>query len=96
MKKELSSNFSSEILNKMLKQERTEPITAALLNEIEETRLIELNKARCMLGKIDDDRRKVVEDLTRILVKRIPHYPMLNLGEATEKGDKTISTVEKL
>ena len=97
-KEELSSNFSSsEILNKMLKREKPEPIISALLNEIEETRFIELNKALCILGKIDDDRRKVVEELTRILVNHILHYPMLNLREVTEKGeDNSISTVEKL
>ncbi|NIQ07689.1 MAG: glutamyl-tRNA reductase [Candidatus Korarchaeota archaeon] len=80
-----------------LKRKRAEPLISALCNKAEEIRRKELNKALKMLGKLDDDQRKVVDDLTMVLVKRILHHPFMNLRKAAVSGDiDTISATREL
>lgn len=80
-----------------LKRKRVDPLISALCNKAEEIRRKELEKALKMLGKLDDDQRKVVDDLTMVLVKRILHHPLMNLRKAAVSGNiNTISAAREL
>jgi glutamyl-tRNA reductase len=84
-------------LKLMLKLEQAKPLISALLHKAEEIRRKELKKALRMLGKLDDDQQKVIDDLTLVLIERILHHPIKNLRNAAVNGDvNTISVAQKL
>lgn len=84
-------------LKLMLKLEQAKPLISALLHKAEEIRRKELKKALRMLGKLDDDQQKVIDDLTLVLIERILHHPIRNLRNAAVNGDvNTISVAQKL
>ena len=84
-------------LELMLKREQAEPVISALCSKAEEIRRRELKKSLRMLGEIDDKQRRVINDLTSVLIERILYYPILNIRKAALNGDvNTISTAQKL
>ncbi len=84
-------------LELMLQREQAEPVISAIYNSAEEIRQRELAKALKMIGNLDDKQRRVVDDLTQILIKRILRNPVENLRKAAENGKtNVISTVREL
>ena len=50
-----------------------------------------------MLGDLDPEKKKIIDDLTRSVVENIVSVPMNNLRKETEQGNtKLIDTVGKL
>lgn len=74
-------------LQLMLKRKQVEPIISAMCGRAEEIRCKELKKALKMLGKLDDNQRKVVENLTRKLTQLILYQPIIKLRKAAERDD---------
>lgn len=84
-------------LELMLKREQAEPLISALCSKAEEIRRKELRKALGMLGKLNNDQRKVINDLTFVLIERILYHPITNLRKAAVSGDiTTMSVAQKL
>jgi len=84
-------------LELMLQREQAEPIISAICGRAEEIRQRELTKALKMIGNLDDEQHRVIDDLTHVLVKRILYHPVENLRKAAEKGKtNVISTVREL
>jgi glutamyl-tRNA reductase len=84
-------------LKLMLKQKQAKPLISALLHKAEEIRRKELKKTLKMLGKLDDDQQKVIDNLTLVLIERILYHPIKNLRNAAVNGDvNTISVAQKL
>ena len=79
----------------MLKREQAEPIIRTLYNKAETIRGKEYQKALKMLGELDDEQRKVVEDLTQIITERILHNPVIDLRKAAEHNDINIMAAAK-
>ena len=65
-------------------------IIASLLSHAEEIRQKELAKAISMLGKVDEKERKVLDDLTCILLKQTFVPIVENLRLAAKNDDKQI------
>jgi glutamyl-tRNA reductase len=84
-------------LELMLQREQAEPIISAIWSSAEEIRRRELTKALKMIGNLDNEQHRIIDDLTQVLVKRILHHPVENLRKAAEKGKtNVISTVREL
>lgn len=84
-------------LELMLKRERAEPLISALCSKAEEIRRKELKKALRMLGEIDDKQRRVINDLTLVLIERVLHHPILNIRKAALNDDvNMISVAQRL
>ena len=50
-----------------------------------------------MLGDIDPDKKRIIDDLTKSVVENIASVPMNNLRKETEQGNtELIDTVGKL
>jgi glutamyl-tRNA reductase len=65
------------------------PVVTALRSRAEELRLLELDRHRATLARIDDDTREAIETITRGLVNKLLHEPTVRLKEAagTGRGD---------
>ena len=64
---------------------------------IDEIRIRELEKAMNMIGDIEPDKKKIIDDLTKSVVENIVSVPMNNLRKETEQGNsELIDTVGKL
>ncbi|RLI47020.1 glutamyl-tRNA reductase [Candidatus Bathyarchaeota archaeon] len=84
-------------LELMLKRKQVEPIISAMCCRAEEIRCKELKKALRMLGKLDDEQRKVIDNLTHKLTERILYHPIVKLRKAAESGDvNKVSFVQEL
>jgi len=79
-------------LEKLLKRMKAEPTISVLTRSMESIRRRELSKAIRMLGSVDEDQRRVVEDLTRELTERILQSPIESLREAALNDDHTLFT----
>ena len=50
-----------------------------------------------MLGDLDDDKKKIIDELTKAIVESIVTTPMNNLRKHTEQGNtELLNAVEKL
>ena len=86
-----------KLLESLLRRERAEPLIATIFSEAEEIRKNELNKGLRMFGTINEEHRKIVENLTQVLVKRILHNPIEQLRIAAASDDiDTIRTAQVL
>lgn len=65
-------------------------IISSLLSDAEQTRQKELTKAINMLGDVDDKQRKVIDDLTSILLKQTFLPIIENLRVAASNDDKQV------
>ena len=64
---------------------------------VELVRIKELEKALNMLGDMDDNKRKIIDDLSKAIVESIVTTPMNNLRKHTEQGNtELLNAVEKL
>jgi glutamyl-tRNA reductase len=78
------------ILSDDLKKLSVRLIISELLSNAEQIRQVELAKAFSMLGDVDDKKRKVVDDLTSILLKQTFLPVIENLRIAASNGDKEL------
>ncbi len=97
-------NTAEQIINEELpvvqatmKRLEAEPIVKDVFKNIDNLRSKELQKALSMLGEIDEDKKKIVDDLTKAIVESIVSTPMNNLRKETEQGnDDLLNAVTKL
>jgi glutamyl-tRNA reductase len=81
------------LLNRDIKILSVRDIVSLLFSRAEEIRQKELAKALMMLGSVDAKEKKVIEDLTFILLKQT-YVPIVeNLRSAAKKGDKKLIEV---
>lgn len=79
------------------RRERIEPVISAICNRAENVRQKELAKALKMIGELNHDQKKILEDMTRLLVERILFHPINTLRKAAMTGnDQIVSTVQEL
>jgi glutamyl-tRNA reductase len=79
------------------RRERVEPVISTICRRAENVRQKELAKALKMIGGLDHDHEKVLEDMTRSLLERILFHPINTLRKAAMTGnDQIVSAVEEL
>ncbi|MGD6810423.1 MAG: glutamyl-tRNA reductase [Candidatus Bathyarchaeia archaeon] len=78
------------ILDDDMKKLSVRLIISALLSNAEQIRQTEVTKAINMLGEVDDKKRKVIDDLTSILLKQTFLPIIENLREAASNDDKQV------
>ena len=78
------------ILNDDMRKLSVRLIISDLLSNAEQIRQSELNKAITMLGELDDKKRKVIDDLTSILLKQTFLPIIENLRAAASNDDKEL------
>jgi len=80
-----------------MKRLEAEPVVKDVFKNIDLLRIKELQKALSMLGELDDDKKKIIDDLSKAIVESIVTTPMNNLRKHTEQGStELLSAVEKL
>ena len=85
------------VLEASMKRLEAEPIVKDVFKNIDEIRIKELEKAMNMIGDIEPDKKKIIDDLTKSVVENIVSVPMNNLRKETEQGNtELIDTVGKL
>jgi len=85
------------VLEASMKRLEAEPIVKDVFKNMDEIRIKELEKAMIMLGDIDPDKKKIIDDLTKSVVENIASVPMNNLRKETEQGNtELMDTVGKL
>jgi len=97
-------NTAEQIINEELpvveasmKRLEAEPIVKDVFKNIDNLRNKELQKALNMLGDLDDDKKKIVDELTKAIVESIVSTPMNNLRKETEQGNNDLlEAVSKL
>ncbi len=67
-----------------------EPIVTNVFKEIDQARVKELKKALQMLGEKDEQKIRIIDQLTQAIVEDIMSIPMNNLRKASEQGDSEI------
>jgi glutamyl-tRNA reductase len=67
-----------------------EPIVKDVFRNIDTLRVKELKKALQMLDEKDEDKIKIIEELTKAVVESIVSQPMNNLRKASEQGEPEI------
>ena len=85
------------VLEASMKRLEAEPVVKDVFKNIDLLRIKELQKALSMLGELDDDKKKIIDDLSKAIVESIVTTPMNNLRKHTELGNtELLSAVEKL
>jgi len=85
------------VLEASMKRLEAEPVVKDVFKNIDSLRIKELQKALSMLGNLDDDKKKIIDDLSKAIVESIVTTPMNNLRKHTEQGNTDLlSAVEKL
>ena len=85
------------VLEASMKRLEAEPIVKDVFKNIDSLRVKELQKALNMLGDMDDDKKKIIDELTKAIVESIVTTPMNNLRKHTEQGNtELLNAVEKL
>lgn len=85
------------LLENAVKADSVREIVAYLLSQVEECRRRELAKAFTMMGESDERRRKIISDLTSILLKQTFLPVVENLRQAaTNENPKLIEAATKL
>ena len=80
-----------------MKRLEAEPVVKDVFKNIDEIRIKELEKAMNMLGELDPDKKKIIDNLTKSVVENIVSVPMNNLRKETEQGNsELIDAVSKL
>ncbi|MCW4044387.1 MAG: glutamyl-tRNA reductase [Candidatus Bathyarchaeota archaeon] len=81
------------LLNRDVKIQSVRDIVSLLFSHAEEIRQRELSKALKMMGHVDEKEKKIIEDLTFILLKQT-YVPIVeNLREAAKDDDKHLIEV---
>lgn len=76
------------VVEAAMKRLEVEPIVKNVFREIDQARLKELRKALQMLGEKDEQRIRIIDQLTQAIVEGIISVPMNNLRKASEQGDE--------
>jgi len=68
-----------------------------VFKNIDLLRIKEVQKALNMLGDLDDNKKKIIDELSKAIVESIVTTPMNNLRKHTEQGNTDLlNAVEKL
>lgn len=90
-------NEELPVMEAAMKRIEVEPIVKNVFKEIDLARVKELKKALQMLGEKDEQKIRIIDQLTQAIVEDIISVPMNNLRKASEQGDSEIlRTVTKL
>jgi glutamyl-tRNA reductase len=90
-------NEEIPIVEAVMKRLEVEPVVKNVFKDIDQVRLKELKKALQMLGETDEQKIRIIDQLTQAIVEGIISTPMNNLRKATEQGDsELLKTVSKL
>ncbi len=85
------------VLEASMKRLEAEPVVKDVFKNIDSLRIKELQKALNMLGSLDDDKKKIIDNLSKAIVESIVTTPMNNLRKHTEQGNtELLDAVEKL
>jgi len=80
-----------------MKRLEVEPIVDSLFKKVDTIRERELGKALHMLGDLDEEQKRIIEQLSHAIVESVLTNPMDNLRKASEGGDKELmKAVSKL
>ncbi len=84
-------------LEARMKRLEVEPAVDSLFKKVDNIRERELAKALRMLGDLDQQQKKIIEQLSHAIVEGVLSNPMDNLRKASEDGDKELmKAVSKL
>ncbi|MDH2908120.1 MAG: glutamyl-tRNA reductase [Candidatus Nitrosotalea sp.] len=90
-------NEELPLVEAAMKRLEVEPIVTNVFKEIDQARVKELKKALQMLGEKDEQKIRIIDQLTQAIVEDIMSIPMNNLRKASEQGDSEIlKTVTRL
>ncbi|MCL2134520.1 MAG: glutamyl-tRNA reductase [Candidatus Bathyarchaeota archaeon] len=81
------------ILDDDLRKLSVRLIISTLLSDAEQVRQKELTKAISILGDVDDKKRKIIDDLTNVLLKQTFLPVVENLRIAASKDDKEVINI---
>ena len=85
------------VVEAVMKRLEVEPVVKNVFKDIDMVRVKELKKALQMLGETDEEKIRIIEQLTQAIVEGIISTPMNNLRRASEQGDpELLKTVSKL
>ena len=85
------------ILEASMKRLEAEPVVKDVFKNIDLLRIKELEKALNMLGDMDDEKKNIIDNLSKAIVESIVTTPMNNLRKHTEQGNtELLGAVEKL
>ena len=80
-----------------MKRLEVEPVVDSLFKKVDSIRERELGKALHMLGDLDEEQKRIIEQLSHAIVESVLSSPMDNLRKASEDGDKELmKAVSKL
>ncbi len=79
-------NEEVNVLEASMKRLDAEPLVKDVFKSVDALRERELKKALQMLDETDEERIKIIEELTKAVVESIVSTPMNNLRKATEQG----------
>lgn len=83
-------NEEVTVLEASMKRLDAEPLVKDVFKNVESLREKELQKALQMLGETDEQKIKIIGDLTKAVVEGIVSTPMNNIRKASEEGDSNI------
>ena len=90
-------NEELPVVEAVMKRVEVEPIVNSVFKDIDQARLKELKKALQLLEETDEQKIRIIDQLTQAIVEDIMSTPMNNLRKASEQGDSEIlRTVIKL
>ena len=79
-------NEEVTVLEASMKRLEAEPLVKEVFKNIEHLREKELQKALHMLGEKDEEKIKIIDELTKAVVESIVSTPMNNIRKASEQG----------
>ncbi|MGI0068635.1 MAG: glutamyl-tRNA reductase, partial [Nitrosopumilaceae archaeon] len=79
-------NEELPVVEAAMKRLEVEPIVKNVFKEIDNARVKELKKALQMLGETDEQKIRIIDQLTQAIVEDIISTPMNNLRKASEQG----------
>lgn len=85
------------VVEAVMKRLEVEPVVKNVFKDMDMVRVKELKKALQMLGETDEEKIRIIDQLTQAIVEGIISTPMNNLRRASEQGDpELLKTVNKL
>ena len=85
------------VLEASMKRLEAAPVVKDVFKNIDLLRIKEVQKALNMLGDLDDNKKKIIDELSKAIVESIVTTPMNNLRKHTEQGNtELLDAVEKL
>lgn len=90
-------NEEVSVLEASMKRLEAEPLVKDVFKNIENLREKELQKALQMLGEQDEEKIRIIDELTKAVVESIVSTPMNNIRKASEQGKPdVVELVSKL